>query len=108
MNSSPEEYSAAELLVAEMSRHLVDGERALVGTARPLPLAAIRLAQLTHAPNIWVSAAGSGAVNPAFDRLPPTAMDIRACIGTEGKHTMKHNVDWELAARLAFVFFGGM
>lgn len=108
MSNGIAEYSTAELLVVEMSRHLVDGERALIGTAQPLPMAAIRLAQLTHAPNISFSAAGSGAVNPAFDRLPPTAMDTRAYIGAEGRHTMEHNVDWELAARWDFVFFGGM
>ena len=46
------EYSKAELMVVEMARHLVDGDRGGVGTASALPLAAARLAQVTHAPNL--------------------------------------------------------
>ena len=100
------EYSTAELMVVEMARHLVDGDRGGVGTASALPLAAARLAQVTHAPNLSFFAGASGAINPHFDHLPATAMDTRAYLGAEGRHSMELNVDFETAARWDFGFFG--
>ncbi|CAA7601107.1 Coenzyme A transferase family I [Acididesulfobacillus acetoxydans] len=62
-------YSAAELMTVVMARHLRDGEVAVMGAVSMIPMAACRLAQETHAPNLSYIAGGSGAVNPRLEPL---------------------------------------
>ncbi|KLU61263.1 3-oxoadipate CoA-transferase subunit B [Peptococcaceae bacterium CEB3] len=62
-------YSVAELMAAVMARHLKDGEVAVMGAVSMIPMAACRLAQETHAPNLSYIAGGSGAVNPHLEPL---------------------------------------
>lgn len=102
------EYSQAELMVIEMSRHLVDGDVGGVGAASTLPMAALRFAQVTHAPNLWWFSGGSGAINPSFDRLPRTSSDYINLLGAEGRARMDDVVDWETKGRWDFAFLGGM
>ncbi len=58
------EFSNAELMAVEMSRHLKDGWLCIVGSASWVPFAACRLAQLTHAPNLNFLSGGGTALNP--------------------------------------------
>ena len=69
------EYSTAELIAAEMARHLRPGEVAIMGAVSALPQAACRLAQLTSAPGLWFIAGGSGAVNPHLEPLVASSCD---------------------------------
>lgn len=73
-----------ELMAVELSRHIADGEVAIMGAVSALPMAACRLAQLTHAPGSWFVAGGSGAVNPRLGPIPPSSCDVRlldaACV----------------------------
>lgn len=64
-----------ELMVVAMARHLRDGETVVFGAVSLLPLAAARLAQLTHAPNLTILAGASGAVNPLAEPLLPSSGD---------------------------------
>jgi glutaconate CoA-transferase, subunit B len=63
------------VMAAAMSRALRDGEVAVVGANSMLPVAAARLAQLTHAPNLSLIAGASGGVNPLLDPLTPSSGD---------------------------------
>ena len=61
-------YSMAELLAIEMARNLAecDGKVGVVGAAAALPMAAIRLAHLTVAQNLWWLCGDSSAINPTL------------------------------------------
>jgi glutaconate CoA-transferase, subunit B len=71
------DWSVQELMAVVMSRHLADGEVAIMGAVSALPMAACRLAQLTHAPGLWYVAGGSGAVNPRLAPIPESSCDER-------------------------------
>jgi glutaconate CoA-transferase subunit B len=58
-----------------MSRQLRDGEVVVIGANSLLPLAAARLAQLTHAPNLTLIAGASGGVNTLVEPLAPSSGD---------------------------------
>jgi glutaconate CoA-transferase, subunit B len=70
-------WTVPELMAVEMSRHIADGEVAIMGAVSALPMAACRLAQRTHAPGSWFVAGGSGAVNPHLSPIPPSSCDER-------------------------------
>jgi glutaconate CoA-transferase subunit B len=67
--------STQELMVVAMAEHLREGETVVFGAVSLLPLAAVRLAQRTHAPNLTVLAGASGAVNPLAEPLLPSSGD---------------------------------
>ncbi len=68
-------WTVPELMAVEISRHISDGEVAIMGAVSALPMAACRLAQRTHAPGAWFVAGGSGAVDPRLDPIPPSSCD---------------------------------
>jgi glutaconate CoA-transferase subunit B len=70
-------WAVPELMAVEMSRHLAEGEVAIMGAVSALPMAACRLAQATHAPGLWYVAGGSGAVNPHLGPIPESSCDER-------------------------------
>lgn len=70
-------WTVQELMAVEMSRHIRDGEVAIMGAVSALPMAACRLARKTHAPNSWFVAGGSGAVNPHLSPIPQSSCDHR-------------------------------
>ena len=61
--------SKGHIVAAAMSHALRDGDVVVVGANSLLPMAAERLAQLTHAPNLSLIAGASGGV-----RLPGDAL----------------------------------
>lgn len=71
------EYTIAELMTAVMCRDLRDGEVAIMGAVSAIPMTACRLAQQSHAPNLWYIAGGSGAVNPHLRPLVASSCDQR-------------------------------
>ncbi len=103
-------YSMAELMAIEMARNLADcdGKVGVVGAAAALPMAAIRLAHLTVAPNLWWLCGDSSAINPTFDRLPETSAHPRNMKGAEGKNAMMDVLEMGLRADWGFGFHGGM
>ncbi len=74
---SEKAYSTAELMACVMARHLKDGEVAVMGAVSMIPMAACRMSQLTHAPNLYYISGGSGAVNPHLDPLVFSSCDER-------------------------------
>jgi glutaconate CoA-transferase, subunit B len=70
-------YSTLELMAVVMAREFADGEVVVMGAVPALPLAACRLAQALHAPNLSYIVGGSGTVNPAPNGLPASSCDPR-------------------------------
>ena len=80
----------------------------MVGSAATLPMAAILLARMTVAPNLWWLCGDSGAINPTFDRLPETAAHSRNMVGAEARNAMMDVLEMGLRADWGFGFQGGM
>ena len=89
------DYSLNELLVVAAARELRDGELGFVGVgtagraftlAVGIPIAAARLAQMTHAPNFTIY--WGNLLSPDLNRIPP-------------KLTQHHVTTWPCAAQLA-------
>ncbi len=106
------EYSMAELMAVEMSRNM-DYDNGLtggVGTAATIPMAAVRLATLTTAPDIFWFCGASAGINPTFSELPLSAHDPIAFVGAEAHVPMMRTVDMGMqGGRIwGFGFNGGI
>lgn len=77
--------SPAELQAICLSRDLADGELGAAGASAAIPMAAMLLARLTHAPNIQI--AGEMFVNPRPKRLWNSMLDDRALGACEASET---------------------
>ena len=69
-------WSRSELMAVELSAHLRDDDVAVMGTAGALPQVACRLAQLTHAPDLWYIAGGTCSVNPRLGPVVSSCCDF--------------------------------
>ncbi len=69
------EYTLGEMLAYNLALALRDDDVALTGANNALPIAACRLAQLTHAPNLTFIGGGSGAINSLVEPLAPSSCD---------------------------------
>ena len=67
-------------MAVALARELRDGELAIMGAVSALPLAACRLAQATHAPDLWYIVGGSGAVCARPLELPESSCDERLLV----------------------------
>lgn len=105
-----ERWSAEELMVIVLSRELRDGEVGSPGGARSeIPMAAVRLAQELHAPNLGIVASASGfamnGVGKAAGPLRSSTTDFRNLYsGTEAVIAMGSI----FRTRRDFFFAGGM
>lgn len=88
-------YTTAELMVTTIAGELRDGEWGACGAYSQIPMAAFRLARMTHAPNLsWLSGAG-GALNSGAE-LIASSSDYRTMTGAEGVFRLEHIVDFQL------------
>lgn len=69
------DVARGHIMATVMSHALKDGEVVVMGANSLLPLAAARLAQLTHAPNLTLIAGASGGVNTLVEPLAPSSGD---------------------------------
>jgi len=102
------DYSNAELMAAAIARELRDDDFAAVGTSAQIPICALRLAQRTHAPNLWFLYGGSGALNSKAESLVEMAADYRNLAGAEYRTPLQDILDFELTGRFTVLFLGGM
>jgi glutaconate CoA-transferase subunit B len=102
------EYAPAELMAAVLSRELRDDDFGAVGAAAQIPMCAMRLAQRTHAPNLWSLYGGSGAVNSKLPALLESAADHRNLAGAEYRASLNDIIDYEFTGRFTVAFLGGM
>ena len=101
------EVAPAELMAVALSRELRDGELAIMGAVSALPLAACRLAQLTHAPGLWYITGGSGAVNARPAELLESSCDERLLGAAETALPLPEVVLLEGRGDVVDVFFAG-
>lgn len=104
------DWTPRELMAIVLAREIQDGEIGSPGgAASEIPLAAIRLAQLTHAPNSVCLTSASGFVSNLAGKRPPalsgSTTDWRAVYGGAEALT-----DWTfvMASRRDFFFAGGL
>jgi glutaconate CoA-transferase subunit B len=102
------EFTTSELMVAAIAQELRDDDFAAVGTSSQIPACALRLAQRTHAPNLWFLYGGSGAVNPKASALVEMAADFRNLSGAEYRAPLADIIDFEFTGRFSVLFLGGM
>ena len=102
------EFSVAELMAVALSKELRDDDFGAVGAASQIPACAMRLAQKTHAPNLWFLYGGSGAINSKSRMLLESAADYRNLEGAEYRAPLADIIDFEFTGRFSVVFFGGM
>jgi glutaconate CoA-transferase subunit B len=102
------DYAVAELMATVLSHALRDDDFGAVGAASQIPVCAMRLAQRTHAPNLWFLYGGSGAVNSKSRELVESAADYRNLSGAEYRAPLADIIDFEFTGRFTVLFFGGM
>ncbi len=101
------EYSVQELMVVVLSRELKDGEAGMVGAYSEIPQAAIRLAQLTHAPNLTWYCGAAGFYNkkgPIYRSLG----DYRNILGAEAVSDLNDVLNLVMTGKFDFFFVGGL
>ena len=86
----------------------MDGEFGAVGAASQIPMAALKLARKTHAPNLNWFCGGSGAINSELPLLLDSAADYRNLFGAEYRNSMEDVVDVEMRGRVDAVYYGGI
>lgn len=101
-------FSVAELMAVVMSHELRDDDFGAVGAASHIPVCAMRLAQKTHAPNLWTLYGGSGAVNSKARSVVESTADYRNLLGAEYRAPLMDIIDLEFTGRLTVGFLGGM
>jgi glutaconate CoA-transferase subunit B len=102
------DVAPAELMACLMARHLQDDEIAALGAASQIPMAAVKLAIRTHAPNLSWLCGGSGAVNSQLPLLLESAADYRNVFGAEYRYSMEDAVDLQMRGRVNTAFLGGI
>jgi len=71
------DYTIGELITCVLAHNLNDNEVVIMGAYSMIPMAACRLAQLTHAPSLSYIAGGSGAINPKLEPLVYSSCDVQ-------------------------------
>lgn len=105
LNAPP---SKAELLATLISRSVTDGMFTAAGTGCWEVAAGLRLAQLTHAPNLSFSLGGTVAFNPVLDYLPASLNSVEALAGAEAQIALEDLFDLELAGAFDMMFVSAL
>jgi glutaconate CoA-transferase, subunit B len=100
-------YSKGHLMAAAIADALRDGETVVLGANGMLPLAAARLAQLTHAPNLTIIAGASGGVNTLVEPLVPSSGDY-ANLVAEAVLPFPDVISLQMSGRTDVFFAGGI
>src|SRR6476469_5210940 len=96
-----------ELMVIAMAAALRDGETVVFGAVSLLPLAAARLAQLTHAPRLTILGGAASAINPLAEPLLPSSGDYGNLVA-EGALSFDELLLLQAGGRFDVFFAGGM
>jgi len=101
------DYSIDELMVVVMSRYIQGKMLHWHGGDSYQPMAALRLAKLTHAPDIIYIGGITGYVNPYPEYLPEMANDFPYCHDVEFYYEFEHLFDLVERLETRLMFFGG-
>ncbi|MEO8286442.1 MAG: CoA-transferase [Chloroflexota bacterium] len=99
--------SKGHIMAAAMSHNLRDGDVVVVGANSLLPMAAARLAQLTHAPNLSLVAGASGGVNSLLEPLVPSSADYSNLVA-EAVLTFPEVLMIQMGGKADVFFAGGL
>ncbi|MBF6613607.1 MAG: CoA synthetase [Chloroflexi bacterium] len=95
------------IMAAAIAHALRDGEVVVMGANPLLPLAASRLAQLTHAPNLTILTGASGGVNTLVEPLVPSSGDYANLIA-EAVLTFPEILMLQMGGKTDIFFAGGL
>ncbi|MHA2502627.1 MAG: CoA-transferase [Candidatus Kariarchaeaceae archaeon] len=98
--------TVSERIAVFLSREISDNEVGICGAVAAIPMAALILAERTHAPGMKWIAGGSGYVNPRGD-LVPSSTDLKMAVGAETKLSMHEVIPIEMD-KIDFFFAGGL
>ena len=101
------EVARGHIMAAVISHALSDGEVVVMGANSLIPLAAARLAQLTHAPNLAIIAGASGGVNTLVEPLAPSSGDYANLIA-EAVLDFPEVLMLQMGGRTDVFFAGGL
>jgi glutaconate CoA-transferase subunit B len=99
--------SKGHIMAAAMSHALRDRDVVVVGANPLLPMAAARLAQLTHAPNLSLVAGASGGVNSLLEPLVPSSGDYSNLVA-EAVLTFPEVLMVQMGGKADVFFAGGI
>lgn len=103
-NSLP--FSRNELMAVELAKRLRNDDVTVMGTASAIPQVACRLAQLTHAPDLYSIAGGTCSVNPHLSPVVPSCCDYDL-LRADTSLSLNDVVLLEGRADVLTVFFAG-
>ena len=101
------DYGIDELMVVVMSRYVQGKMLHWHGGDSYVPMAALRLAKLTHAPDIIYCGGVTGYMNPDPEYLPEMANDFPYCYDVEAYYEFEHLFDLVERSETRMMFFGG-
>lgn len=94
-------------MAVSMARLLRDGENVFHGVASPLPMVAILLAQIIHAPDL-VYLNISGGIDPTPPRLPLSTVDSALNSGSRALVTLTDLFDLAARGKMDTAFLSGV
>src|SRR6187431_2344586 len=95
------------IMTAALARGLRDEEVVVMGANSMIPMAAARLAQLAHAPNLTLISGPSGGVNSLVEPLAPSSGDY-ANLVAEATLSFDDVMMLQLGSRIDVFFAGGL
>lgn len=105
--SAPAAPSGDELMAVALSRRLRDGWTGIVGAASMVPIAAVLMAQRSHAPKLHWICSGTGFVDPRPEILFPSSTQYEYRAGATAVLPY-HEVATLFERGFDFGFFGGL
>lgn len=101
------DYGIDELMAIVLSRHVKGEAMHWHGGDSYLPMAALRFAKLTHAPEMIYCGGVTGYMNPEPEYLPEMANDFPYCHNVEAYYEFEHLFDLVERSETRLMFFGG-
>jgi glutaconate CoA-transferase subunit A len=101
------DYGIDELMVVVLSRYIQGNMLHWHGGDSYLPMAALRFAKLTHAPDIIYCGGVTGYINPSPAYLPDMANDFSYCHDVEVYYEFEHLFDLVERSETRLMFFSG-
>lgn len=99
-------WSRSELMAVQLAKRLRNDDVTVMGTASAIPQVACRLAQLTHAPDLYSIAGGTCSVNPHLGPVVPSCGDYDL-LRADTSLSLNDVVLLEGRADVLTVFFAG-
>lgn len=101
------DFSIDELMVIILARYCKGATLHIHGGDSYLPMAALRFAKLTHAPEIIHVGGVTGYINPNPEYLPQMANDFPYCNDVEFYYQFEHLFDSMERGEMGLMYFGG-